>query len=163
MSASKKDQLLRNLTRRDAQKPPMDVTYENKGLVLDQMTERTRTEQNSKNANEQNSVEAEKQNSKDAEQHEFALAEEQTSATTEMQTGKDAKQQTSADTDAQNSRSTKEQNGKYANLRRITFHIPEELFRQLKLISVEEDLTMLEIGAQMAQEYVERKRGNAYH
>lgn len=41
MSASKKDELLKSLTKRDAQKPPMEVTYENKGLVLEQMTDRT--------------------------------------------------------------------------------------------------------------------------
>lgn len=40
MSASKKDQLLQNLTRRDGQKPPMEVTYENKGLIIDQITDR---------------------------------------------------------------------------------------------------------------------------
>lgn len=40
MSASKKDDLLKNLTRRDAQKPSMDLTYDAKGALLDQITER---------------------------------------------------------------------------------------------------------------------------
>lgn len=45
MSANKKDELLKSLTRKDAQKPPMDVTYENKGLVLGQITDRPSDEQ----------------------------------------------------------------------------------------------------------------------
>lgn len=44
MSASKKDELLRNLTKRDNQKPPMEVTYENKGLVLEQMAGHSQVE-----------------------------------------------------------------------------------------------------------------------
>lgn len=110
----------------------------------------TPKEQNSKNAKEQTVADAKQQNSKSAEKQNFVLANEQTSASAEKQTSVDAKEQ--------NNKSTKEQNNKYANLRRITFHIPEELFRKLKLIAIEEDLTMLEIGAQMAQEYIDRKR-----
>lgn len=98
--------------------------------------------QSSKVADEQKLADANEQNSKTAEQ--------QNIAETELQNRADANQQTNA--------GAKEQTSRYANLRRITFHIPEDVFKQLKLIAVEEDLTMLEIGAQMAREYVERKR-----
>lgn len=55
MSANKKDELLRNLTRRDSQKPPMEITYANKGIVLDQMTERPGLAESFLDANTSNS------------------------------------------------------------------------------------------------------------
>lgn len=147
MSASKKDELLRSLTRKAEQRPPMEVTYEQKGAVLDQLIGEQQNlvnakQQNSKTANKQNFVNAEKQESKTADEQNFATAQQQTLAAADKQNGKYANVQ----------------NSKYANLRRITFHIPEEVFKQLKLISIEEDLTMLEIGAQMALAYVNQKR-----
>lgn len=116
-------------------------------------------EQNSKNANQQIFVDAKKQDSKIAEEQNFALAKEQTSATTEKQTPVDAEEQISKNANQQKSKTAKEQNGKGDNLRRITFHIPEELFKQLKLVAVEEDMTMLEIGAEMARDYIRKRKG----
>ncbi|WP_067936510.1 hypothetical protein [Alicyclobacillus kakegawensis] len=95
---------------------------------------------------------------KSADVQKVASAKEQNSKTTEQRNVANAELQNHAVANQQNDADAKEQNSKYANLRRITFHIPEEVFKQLKMIAVEEDLTMLEIGAQMAREYVERKR-----
>lgn len=39
-------------------------------------------------------------------------------------------------------------------MKRVTFNIPESLFKQLKWLSVKNNITMLEIGKEMARDYV---------
>lgn len=42
-------------------------------------------------------------------------------------------------------------------VKRITFNIPEHLHKQLKWLSVKEDMTMLEIGETMAREFIDKR------
>lgn len=55
-----------------------------------------------------------------------------------------------------NAEKTKEQS--LSNMKRVTFNIPESLFKQLKWLSIREEKTMLEIGAEMAKEYIESRK-----
>ncbi|GMA65773.1 hypothetical protein NZD89_28560 (plasmid) [Alicyclobacillus fastidiosus] len=137
--------------------------------------------QNGRNAEVQNSAEAQEQNSREAEQQTSVLTEVQKTAPAEvhksvsaelhisadaeiqkpspaeMQKTADAEMQTSVSAEQQKSRSAEMQKAK--DFRRMTIHVPNNQFKQLKQISLDEDLTMLEIGEEMVNVYIAHKLG----
>lgn len=108
-------------------------------------------EQNPAEANEQSFVSDNKQN--------FADTNTQQDESTNEQESKLAIVQKGNNTNGQNSKNADEHDSKKEKMRRITFNIPESLYKQLKWLSVQEDKTMLDIGAAMAKEYIEKRKG----
>lgn len=96
-------------------------------------------------ANEQNSAEADKQS--------FVSDNEQNSVGTEPQINNITGEHKSNNANEQGSKNAEK-------MRRITFNIPESLYKQLKMISVRDDITLLDIGAIMVREYVEKRKGD---
>lgn len=108
---------------------------------------------------------AKEQKSAGADEQAFVLDNEQKSVDADKQEpkltiehgGKELDIQESENANQQESKNTEEQESKQEKMRRITFNIPESLYKKLKWLSVQEDITMLEIGAVMAKEFIEKR------